>query len=114
MTWDASMPAIAVAGFGVPGKELRTFRSLVAPKLTHRARGESFHVPNGQTTGSFAISPLFTLTAVRAHIRDRRKGRMMRYLPFGVVAAAVLAFSGRGNPGERSLAGNAWQMGSLP
>jgi hypothetical protein len=38
----------------------------------------------------------------------------MRYLPIGVVAAAVLAFSGRGKPAKRSLAGNDWQMGSLP
>jgi hypothetical protein len=38
----------------------------------------------------------------------------MRSQPFGVVATAVLAFSGRGNPAERSLAGNDWQLGSLP
>jgi hypothetical protein len=39
---------------------------------------------------------------------------MMRYLGFGVVAAAVLAFSGHGNPAERSRAGNDRQMGSVP
>jgi hypothetical protein len=114
MTWDASIPAIAVAGFAVPEKDVR---NVSQPRRTEaHASSKGRELPRAQRANDRLVHdfPLFTLTAVRAQIRDRRKSRLMRYLPCGVVAAAVLAFSGRGKPAKRSLAGNDWQMGSLP
>jgi hypothetical protein len=57
MTWDASMPAMAVAGFAVPEKEVRNVSQPRSTDPHASSKGESFHVPKGQTTGSFTISP---------------------------------------------------------